>query len=318
MNNKILLLILLFCNIDGYCFAQQTTAHQDSAKFYRDIQDLSKRSKITKLIHRVFFKPIETPPPKPTISKRKNKVVKLTYYAKAEGKIIRDIVITTLDPFGYNVNDTAVAPRSFVQSTGNFLHIKTQRMAIKNLLLIRKNRPLDSLLIRESERLIRAQKYVRDVVVYASPAGNKSDSVDVFIRVLDAWSIDIALGASTTQQVSNLTDKDFGGLGHQFSNKYKWKYDGRYYYETNYLVPNIKKSYISVAGSYIKDEKKFETTSLDFERPFYSPFTKWAGGSYFAWHWYYDSLHLNDNTNRLQHFKIVYTGLLVGQGSARL
>ncbi len=69
------------------------------------------------------------------------------------------------------------------------MHIKTQGITIRNLLLIHKNQPFNSLLVKESERLIRNQKYVHEVSFSVVAAGAKSDSVDIFIRELDNWSI---------------------------------------------------------------------------------------------------------------------------------
>ena len=55
---------------------------------------------------------------------------------KYEGKIIRNIKITTLDPFGYSDSDSTRQPKIFAQKAGNALHLKTKNIAIKNLLLI--------------------------------------------------------------------------------------------------------------------------------------------------------------------------------------
>ena len=46
---------------------------------------------------------------------------------------------------------------------GKRVHIKSRGITIRNLLLFHKNQPFNSLLVKESERLIRAQKYVHDV-----------------------------------------------------------------------------------------------------------------------------------------------------------
>ena len=67
--------------------------------------------------------------------------------------------------------------------------LKHRYLAIRNLLLIRKNEPFNSFFVKESERLIRSQQYVHDVSFYVVSAGAKSDSVDIFIRELDIWSI---------------------------------------------------------------------------------------------------------------------------------
>ena len=85
-------------------------------------------------------------------------------------------------------------------------------------MLIHKNDPFNSLLVKESERLIRSQKYVHDVSFYVASAGKGNDSVDIFIRELDNWSI-IPEGAySHAGYHFGLTDKNFLGTGHEFKN----------------------------------------------------------------------------------------------------
>ncbi len=305
MKKKFLLFALIFFGVHIHCVAQQE--QQDSAKFYRDIENLAKKNKITKFIHKIFFKPVAMPP-KPTIKKGKKPKspakIRSVYFTKVEGKPIRDVIITTLDPFGYKLNDTAVSPRSFVQKGGNSLHVKTQRLAVRNMLLFKKYEAFDSLLVRDSERLIRSQRYVREVIIYAVSSGKKSDSVDVFIRVLDAWSIIVNVGVSPQKLVVDVTERNFLGLGHRFENEYTWKYNsGKNAYRTNYLIPNINNTYISADLNYVRDEVRVRTTSLDIQRPFYSAFTKWAWGATFTTQAYHDSIYFNDTIHLSQTFK---------------
>jgi hypothetical protein len=68
-------------------------------------------------------------------------VVKLQQRANVEGKVIRNISIVTLDPF-YSDIDTTVNPKNWAERTGNRLHLKTKKLAIKNLLLFKKISPI--------------------------------------------------------------------------------------------------------------------------------------------------------------------------------
>ena len=116
--------------------------------------------------------------------------------------------------------DTTVGKQNFLSKTGNRMHIKTQIITIRNLLLIHKNQPFNSLLVKESERLIRSQKFVHEVSFYVVAAGRKSDSVDIFIRELDKWSIIPEGSVSASGIRIDLTDKNFLGFGHEFQNAF--------------------------------------------------------------------------------------------------
>jgi hypothetical protein len=49
-----------------------------------------------------------------------------------------------------------------------------------------KKKPYTDLSIKESERIIRQQKFVNSVTITVALPEEKSDSVDVYIRVLDS------------------------------------------------------------------------------------------------------------------------------------
>jgi len=278
----ILLLVLLCFNIG---FSQEKTLKQDSTKMYEKIENYSKKRKFTKMFHNLIFEPV-------TINKAGLlKKAKQKFPKKVEGKIIRNINIETLDPFGFSVADATKKARNWAQKSGNHLHITTRKLAIKNLLLFSRNKPLDTLLVRESERLIRQQKYVRDVKITVKQITQNTDSVDVYIRVLDTWS-SIPKGSITPSKTSiGLQERNFLGTGHEFYNRFSKRFeDGKNAYIMNYEIPNIKNTYIKTTTIYQTELNNHFGKSLNIERAFYSPFTRWAGGVYIDNQFRIDSL----------------------------
>ena len=234
-------------------------------------------------MYRLIFKPV-TPDSKNKEVKRKayKKLIQKPYSA-FEGKIIRNIDVVTLDPFGYSTTDTIIRKQNFLYKAGNGVHIKTQGITIRNLLLIHRNQPFNSLLVKESERLIRNQKYVHEVSFSVVTSGAKSDSVDIFIRELDNWSI-IPEGSISTSRINvSLTDKNFLGTGHEFQNAFSRSFTkGINSFNTNYYVPNFRNSYISSRLHLGIDGYGNFSRSIDIDRPFFSPLAKWAAGVSFA------------------------------------
>jgi hypothetical protein len=276
---------------------------QDSVTF-KAIEKYSLKSKFTRFIHGLIFKhviPDVKHPPK------KTKIKKPKVFRKAEGKIIRNIFITTLNPFGYSLQDTAVYPRTLLIKAANSIHIKTRPIVIQNRLLFKKNDRYDSLLVNESVRLIRSQKYVRDVLLYSVPTSKKADSVDIYIRVSDIWSIIPALSVSGSSLTARLADNNLAGLGNEFEGYIQGNRTTHIYVKRfNYLVPNIRNSYISLNLQYMfpgqnDPAKNYEFVrsyysplssnlpylfsqnkdilrSIELSKTFYSPYTRWAGG----------------------------------------
>jgi hypothetical protein len=272
MPQKKLLLFLLILLSFQVSFSQKIAPKKDSTTVYKNIQSYSKKHKFTNFLHKLVFKPIN---PK---QKRTKKVVQQNYQA-FEGKIIRKINIETLDPFGYSEIDSTKKPRNWVEKNGNSIHIKTKKLAIQNVLLIRKNKPLDSLLVKESVRLIRAQSYISRVAITTRLVAKNSDSVDVFIRVLDTWSLLPRIEVTDSKASFQLNERNFFGSGHTLNSRYQKRYDdGKSAYKFEYVVPNIKNTFIETRLNYFKDLDGNYGKTIAINRPFYSPFAKWAGG----------------------------------------
>jgi hypothetical protein len=275
---KILLLFYLISCIIQPAFAQQDSVKKDSSEVYRNIETYSKKNKFTTFMYGLVFKPIALIPLKKRHSKRL-----IQPYKDFEGKIIRKISIVTLDPFGYSAIDTAVVPKNILFKTGNNLHVKTQHFTIINLLLVHNNEPFDSLLVKESERLVRSQNYVGDVLFEVVPVAATPDSVDIHIRVLDKWSFIPDANFSTARLSFGFTENNFAGFGHGFNNEYAWnRSNGKNAFATNYSIPNIRNSYISTVLHYNIDENNNFGEALTVDRPFFSPLARWAAGMIIA------------------------------------
>jgi len=291
-----IIFVFLFVSIltNDFAFAQQKSAPKDSTKIYSDIESFSKRGKFTKFMYSLIFKPVA---PTSQQNKGKRKVYKKLIqkpYQTFEGKIIRNINIETLDPFGYSIGDSIYKSPNFLAKTGNKLHVKSQRITIRNLLLIHQNQVFDSLLVKESERLVRSQKYIRDVSFFVKSVSKGSDSVDIFIRELDIWSIIPKGSMSKSSSTINLADKNFLGLGHELQGDFTRNYtEGINAYHTNYSIPNIKNSYVRGTVHIGKEGNKNFNRSFTIDRPFFSPFAKWAAGVNFTQQFFNDSAHFD-------------------------
>lgn len=306
---KLFFFILTICCCQLF-YAQEKPIKKDSLRGYRNIERYSKKRGITKFIHKLIFKPVDSKKPK---NRKQDKVV-LKSYKNYEGKIIRNINITTLDPFGFSEKDSTKKARNNFERFGNRIHVKSSRLTIKNLLLIRKNRPLDSLLVKESERLIRSQRYIRAVDITTRYVGTGTDSVDLDIRVLDSWSLIPNASGSTSKTTFELTERNFLGTGHELDNTYRQRFDnGRSAVSTRYTIPNILNTYIKTSLAYRIDEKSNYSKSVTVERPFFSPFAKWGAGIYIAQDFKVDSLPDPTGQYGEQNFKVGTQDFWVGK-----
>lgn len=270
---------------------------------YRNIENYSKKTGFGKLIYRLIFR--STKISKPSFRKLHKKEMIRKSFNLHEGKIIRKINIVTLDPFGYSSDNTTDVPERGFEKFGNSVHLKTKNWTIRNILLFKKNQPLDSLLAKESERLIRRQRYVRSVVIRPVAVEGTNDSIDISVRVLDSWSL-IPTGAISGSRINlELTERNFFGLGHEFETDYGKRFDNPHQaYSTRYRINNINNTFINATGSYSNDLDNNSTKSIVLERPFFSTYTHWAAGASYKYQFRTDSLPDLTNQYALKSFKI--------------
>lgn len=250
------------------------TAPADSSKLYSRLEKGAQRTWFTRTLHNLLFKPVLLTRGKGTGRYRK---LAIQPYAPYQGRPVRSIRIVTIDPFGHDVYDTLRAPTMRTERFGNAIHIKTLKNTVTDLLLFKTGQPFDSLLVKESERLIRQELYIQEVFFY--PQKNGTDSVDVLIRVLDSWSIIPLFGISGSRFSNGFREHNLMGLNHVVSAFYTWNYRlDRHAVAADYLVRNIRHTYVTTRLSYRLEEQGDHRAGIELTRPFYSTVTRWAAG----------------------------------------
>ena len=275
-----LFLFFFICVISWEGKAQTIEKKADSISIYQGINDFSKKNKFSRFVYKLIFresalKVDELIPFKP---KKELKVVK----KHQEGRIIRNITIETLDPFGFSVLDEKKIPKKKYEKIGNSAHIKTKEITIRNIMLLKKHDSLDAKLLYESERLIRSQRYIREVAIVPVEIPNNKDSIDLKVRVLDSWSLIPTGSLSSTDGSIKLTERNILGYGHLISGNFKRRFDTKEKaVYGQYTINNIKNTFTRLDLNYAKEFDNDSRRSININRPFYSVITQNAGGFYF-------------------------------------
>ena len=275
-----LFLFFFICVISWEGKGQTIEKKADSISIYQDINDLSKRNKFSRFVYKLIFREsaLKAENLIPSKPKKEEKVVK----KHQEGKIIRNITIETLDPFGFSVTDEKKLPKRKLEKFGNSVHLKTKEVTIRNIMLFRKHDKLDSKLLLESERLIRSQRYIREVTIFPVDIPKNKDSIDIKIRVLDSWTLIPTGSLSSTESSAKLTERNILGFGHLISGNIKNRFDTRERaVYAQYSINNIKDTYFRFDLDYANEFNNDSKRSININRPFYSVIAKNAGGFYF-------------------------------------
>ena len=200
-------------------------------------------------------------------------------FIEYSGKIIRHISIKQLDPFGPNIFDTTEKVLSSTENIGNKLHFSTREKIISNYIIFSEGDQLDPYAISDNERIIRPLSFIEDARIFIVEIPESPEYVDILILVKDAFSI--GLGVEILDwDVGNikLFENNLAGLGHELHANFYWDgskdpWYGREYY---YIINNIAGSFIDNKIRYAKIYEK-ETFDFTFDRPFFTPSTKYAG-----------------------------------------
>ena len=184
--------------------------------------------------------------------------------------------------FGYSVTNEKKVPKHKLEHFGNTVHIKTKEVTIRNSILFKKYDKLDSKLLLESERLIRSQRYIREVTIVPVDIPKNKDSIDIKIRVLDSWTLIPTGSLSSSESSAKLTERNILGFGHLISGNIKNRFDTkeRAVY-AQYSINNIKNTYFRFDLDYANEFNNDSKRSVNINRPFYSVIAKNAGGFYF-------------------------------------
>lgn len=249
----------------------------DSTTIYHSIYEYSKQSSLNKFLYDLIFR-------KPLSDGSKKAAEESPFfesYKGSEGKIIRNIIIFNEDPLTVNENDTSTSKsQKRLNKVGNFFHTNTRPFIIRNLLLFKENQKFDSLVIQESERLVRSQRYIEESIIRGLNIEETSDSIDVIVVIKDKLSIYPEGQITSSRFGIGLKDINLLGMGHQAHVNYSWNYKGGVYdYQYDYNIPNLLNTYINAGILYKWNEvERNETRQISAERPFYSPLARWAGG----------------------------------------
>jgi len=300
MIKKITLLFFVFFLSSNLLYAQDKTVKKDSVKMYRDIEKFSKKNKFSKFMYKLIFRtlPTKKAPPK----KKPKKIV--SAYTSFEGKVIRKINIEPLDPFGYSVLDTIDRPGRWIEKFGNGLHSRSKIWTLRNFLLFKKNDTFDSIVVKESERLLQSQRFIRRAIIIPSNVTTSKDSIDITIRVLDSWSLIPTGSYSSSKSKIKLTERNFFGLGHEMLNEYRHEsVTSENGYTFRYTIPNFKNTFIKTTAFYTKDFAENYTKEISSERSFFSPLTRFGGGISYQQQFYKDSIQNSSLVNVMRAFQ---------------
>ena len=194
---------------------------------------------------------------------------------QAAGAVVGEIRIVNEDVF--DLNDPAENNALFRMA--NRLHIQTRSSVIRGSLLFKRGDPVSVRVIDETERLLRARRYIFDVRL--RPVMYRDGVVDIEVMTRDTWSLDpgISVGRSGGATSSSVVLREYNllgtgvslSLGHsrnvdRSGNEFQFQYDRAFDGWTT----------LSYSQADNSDGKR---RAASLWRPFYALDARWAAGA---------------------------------------
>jgi len=235
--------------------AKDTARSVGLPKEYQSLKQQSSKNRWTKRLFSLLIR--EARPP----GKSDEKESMVDEYKTFEGKIVRNINIKVLSPFGTNIKDPDYITEDL--NVFNNLHVLTRESTIKSIIQFKRGSPVNPALLAESEAQLRSTNYINDARIIIIPPQQESDSVDINIIVRDKWTIGVDLhGLSSSIVDIEVFDKNILGTGSRVGLNFIHSTEAsrRFGYGGNYLYENIARKNIDLEGSYLDDIWSQETS----------------------------------------------------------
>lgn len=160
----------------------------------------------------------------------------------------------------------------------NRVHMSTRESVIESVLLFEPGDPFDPRLLEESARLLRSRGYVAEATAVPSRYDAATNTVDVDVRIRDAWTLepDLKLSRSGGENEYGLgiTDDNLFGFGKSLSLSYSSDVD-RDQRLFAYSDPNVRGSRTRLNVSFA-DTSDGNRAYIATGRPFFALDTRWS------------------------------------------
>ena len=278
---------------------------------YTKIKDFAYKAKWTKELYKMVF--VNPHRGYLNVMRTQNSEERFKAYS---GKVIHDISIVVLPPYGTSVYDTTYFEEDmgWLKNLANKTHMKTAEKVIRRQLTIKPGMLLVPFELVQNEILLRRLDYIDDanMIVTEDPDNPAQVNVTLICKDQLSWGATVESNFSNSFDIG-LENKNFMKLGHvlNYEFSYRGTKDKKWGNELEYKVNSLWGTHINIRGYYRNDYREKEVF-VDVERQFLTNRMKWAGGMGVGRVFYSDDLP-DRNVNRLEelfnyHYQDVWLG----------
>jgi hypothetical protein len=198
-------------------------------------------------------------------------------YNKYKGRIIDQVIVVILKPYGFDVNNLNKSATKKFQKNANKAHIPTREWVVRDYLQFKENDTFNPRLILDSERLLWEKAIFKNIRFSVLP-DTGTRKVDVLVVVQDRFTVNVQTSFKGNSLETSLNFINLFGVPQTLSIGAAAIVNVRNYYSVfgSYTYNNIKRSQVSAQLKGFYQPKRNEV-SVGFFRDFFSSETKIAG-----------------------------------------
>ncbi len=211
--------------------------------------------------------------------KEQIKVNSTLYFAPFAGRRIGKIRIQQLDVFGPTLRDTSRVATSWIDRTGNSIHVKTTERKLRGQLLFNSGETVDPQLMAENEKFIRDLPYIQDVAILLSFSKVNTEIVDVVILIKERFEYAVNGNLNSSSTGWEVTNQNMFGIGHQFSVAGGYnlsetpKWEGSFKYQISDLDGKFIRTGVGYTNTF-----RLKGCNAFLDKQFIASKEDWAGG----------------------------------------
>jgi len=265
----------LFIVPPGTIYDIKEDREKQSQDFYDSLNLRASGSRWAKELHNIV---ISTPRSEP-ITDTLQTAASILPFIPYNGKIIREVKVQRLEPFGPSIFDTTQYSLSNIEKLGNNIHALTRDNVLYNYIIFERGEAVNPSIIADNERIIRKLPFIEDARIYVQEIPGENDLVDILVVTKDNFSIGMGGEMRDINEGKvELFEKNLLGRGQQLHYLVHWDgdKDSKVTHEFFHIVNNIGGSFINSKLRYARIFEA-ETYEAELARPFNTPNMKYAG-----------------------------------------
>lgn len=273
---KYLLLFLML----SFCASAQNPdsleVHSRDSIRYTNLKARMSKTKFSRAVYRLLFRDVYNQGKVTEV-----KEIETNPFTPYEGMVIRKIYIRQLNILGESVYDTTRKGNQLERFLSKSVHTNTREGIIrKSFLLFSEGDDIQAHVLKDTERLLRANRMFVDARIIVIPRKDVTWMADIMVLIQDTWSLNFSGSFSSFNKFGlGLENINVRGTTHSQRTAIRWDSKDsvrKFQFRAIYTVPYIGKTFITAQASLIF-ERDLQEQSIRFNRRFITTETKYAG-----------------------------------------